>query len=64
MGGWNQSQAHAQFISNIVDHGMNIQQAMEAARFSKRTFEGCDVRMEARIPTTARAELSATLLPA
>jgi gamma-glutamyltranspeptidase/glutathione hydrolase len=59
MGGWNQSQAHAQFISNIVDHGMNIQQAMEAARFSKRTFEGCDVRMEARIPTTARAELMA-----
>ncbi len=25
MGGWNQSQAHVQVISNIVDHGMNIQ---------------------------------------
>ena len=21
MGGWNQSQAHAQFVSNVVDHG-------------------------------------------
>ena len=30
MGGWNQSQAHAQFVSNIADFGMNIQQAIEA----------------------------------
>ena len=30
MGGWNQSQAHAQFVSNVVDHGMNIQDALEA----------------------------------
>ena len=30
MGGWNQSQAHAQFVSNVVDHGMNIQAALEA----------------------------------
>ena len=43
MGGWNQSQAHAQFVSNVVDHGMNIQAALEAARFTKLTFEGCDV---------------------
>jgi gamma-glutamyltranspeptidase/glutathione hydrolase len=50
MGGWNQSQAHAQFVSNIVDHGMNIQAAMEAARFTKLTFAGCDVAAEARIP--------------
>jgi gamma-glutamyltranspeptidase/glutathione hydrolase len=50
MGGWNQSQAHAQFVSNIVDHGMNIQAAMEAARFTKLTFAGCDVAVEARIP--------------
>ena len=28
MGGWTQSQAHAQFVSNIVDHGMTIQQAL------------------------------------
>jgi gamma-glutamyltranspeptidase/glutathione hydrolase len=50
MGGWNQSQAHVQFVSNVVDHGMNIQAAMEAARFTKLTFAGCDVAMEARIP--------------
>lgn len=59
MGGWNQSQAHAQFVANIVDFGMNIQAAMEAARFSKETFDGCDVQMERRIPETVRAELTA-----
>ncbi|MBI3406571.1 MAG: gamma-glutamyltransferase, partial [Acidobacteria bacterium] len=57
MGGWNQSQAHAQFVSNIVDHKMNIQAAMEAARFTKSTFEGCDVNMESRIPAAVRADL-------
>ncbi len=59
MGGWNQSQAHAQFVSNVVDHGMNIQAAMEAARFTKQSFPGCDVDMERRIPETVRAELTA-----
>ena len=41
MGGWNQSQAHAQFVSNIVDYGLNIQEALEAGRFTKGTFDGC-----------------------
>jgi len=59
MGGWNQSQAHAQFVSNIVDHRMNIQAALEAARFTKLTFDGCDVQMEARIPAAVRVELAA-----
>jgi gamma-glutamyltranspeptidase/glutathione hydrolase len=27
MGGWNQAPAHAQFVSNIADFGMTIQQA-------------------------------------
>jgi gamma-glutamyltranspeptidase/glutathione hydrolase len=58
MGGWNQSQAHAQFVSNVVDHGMNIQAAMEAARFTKQSFPGCDVDMERRIPEAVRAELT------
>ncbi|HXF03981.1 MAG TPA: gamma-glutamyltransferase [Blastocatellia bacterium] len=58
MGGFNQAQAHAQFVSNIVDHGMNIQMALEAPRFTKRTFEGCDVQMEARIPASVRQELA------
>ncbi|MGA8143490.1 MAG: gamma-glutamyltransferase [Candidatus Acidiferrales bacterium] len=59
MGGFNQSQAHAQFVSNVVDFGMNIQAALEAARFTKRTFAGCDVEMEDRIAADVRKTLSA-----
>jgi gamma-glutamyltranspeptidase/glutathione hydrolase len=59
MGGWNQSQAHAQFVSDIVDHKLNIQAALEAPRFTKLTFEGCDVELENRIPQSIRAELTA-----
>ncbi len=59
MGGFNQAQAHAQFVSNVVDFGMNIQAALEAARFTKGTFAGCDVEMEDRIPAAVRAELTA-----
>ena len=50
MSGWNQAQAHAQFVSNVVDYGMNIQAALEAARFTKRTFAGCDVFIESGVP--------------
>jgi gamma-glutamyltranspeptidase/glutathione hydrolase len=59
MGGWNQSQAHAQFIADLVDFKMNIQAALEAPRFSKRTFQGCDVQMENRISGKVREELTA-----
>src|SRR5437870_7717738 len=59
MGGWNQAQAHAQFVSNVIDFNMNIQAAMEAPRFSKETFSGCDVQMEARIPADVRDQLAA-----
>lgn len=59
MGGWNQAQAHAQFVSNVVDFGMNIQAALDAARFSKETFSGCDVSVEARIPNATLEELTA-----
>jgi gamma-glutamyltranspeptidase/glutathione hydrolase len=58
MGGWNQSQAHVQFVSNVVDHGMNIQAALEAARFTKLTFEGCDVTVERRVPEAVRDGLA------
>ena len=58
MGGLNQAQAHAQFASYVVDHEMNIQAALEAPRFTKLNFGGCDVMMEARVPADARAELS------
>jgi gamma-glutamyltranspeptidase/glutathione hydrolase len=59
MGGWNQSQAHAQFVSNIADYGMTIQQALEAGRFSKNSFDGCDVNVEALVPAAVRDELKA-----
>jgi gamma-glutamyltranspeptidase/glutathione hydrolase len=58
MGGWNQAQAHAQFVANVVDFGMNIQQALEAPRFTKMTFGGLDVQMEPRVPEPVRAELT------
>ena len=59
MGGWNQAQAHAQFVSNVADFGMNIQAALDAPRFSKETFPGCDVSLESRIPESIRADLTA-----
>jgi gamma-glutamyltranspeptidase/glutathione hydrolase len=59
MGGWNQAQAHAQFVSNIADFDMNVQSALDAPRFSKETFPGCDVNLEARIPEATRKELAA-----
>ncbi|HVZ48853.1 MAG TPA: gamma-glutamyltransferase [Gemmatimonadaceae bacterium] len=59
MGGWNQSQAHAQFVSNIADFGMNIQEALEAPRFTKRTFDGCDLEAETKVPAGVIAELRA-----
>jgi len=59
MGGWNQSQAHAQFMANLADFKMNIQAALEAPRFSKHSFGGCDVGMENRFSQKARDELAA-----
>ena len=59
MGGWNQAQAHAQFVANIVDYGFNIQEALEAGRFTKGSFTGCDVNVEALIPADVRDQLSA-----
>jgi len=58
MGGWNQAQAHAQFVANIADYGMTIQQALEAGRFTKATFAGCDVEIEELVPPSARDALT------
>jgi gamma-glutamyltranspeptidase/glutathione hydrolase len=58
MGGPNQPLAHAQFVSNMVDYGMNIQAALEAPRFTKRTSSGCDVWIESRVPPGTVRELS------
>jgi gamma-glutamyltranspeptidase / glutathione hydrolase len=59
MGGLNQAQAHAQFVSDIADYGMNIQQALEAPRFTKMNFTGCDVMIEDRVPVEVRQALTA-----
>ncbi len=59
MGGFNQAQAHAQFVSHVVDAGMNIQAALEAPRFTKLTFAGCDVMIEGRVPPEVRRDLEA-----
>ena len=58
MGGFNQAQAHSQFVSNLVDHNMNIQAALEAPRFTKLTFGGCDVAIENRVSEEVREELA------
>jgi gamma-glutamyltranspeptidase/glutathione hydrolase len=58
MGGWNQAQAHAQFVANVVDFDMNVQQALDAPRFRKATFAGCEVSLESRIPEAVRDELT------
>jgi gamma-glutamyltranspeptidase/glutathione hydrolase len=57
MGGFNQAQAHAQFVGNFVDHNMNIQAALEAPRFTKLNFGGCDVMIENRVPPEVREGL-------
>ncbi len=53
MGGANQPLAHAQFVSNLADYGMNPQAALEAARFTKAGPQGCDVQLEGRVPAAA-----------
>jgi gamma-glutamyltranspeptidase/glutathione hydrolase len=58
MGGPNQPLAHAQFVSNVVDYGMNIQAALEAPRFTKRGSQGCEVQIESRAGLEALSRLS------
>jgi len=59
MGGWNQAQAHAQFVSHIVDFKQNIQSALETARFTKLSFPGCDVDLEDRVDAGVVVDLQA-----
>jgi gamma-glutamyltranspeptidase/glutathione hydrolase len=58
MGGAVQPMAHAQFVSNYVDFGMNLQQALEAPRFFKSDAKGCDVSIEFRVPAATLQQLS------
>lgn len=59
MGGFNQAQAHAQFVSDVADFGLNVQQALEVGRFTKGSFTGCDVDIEATVSEITRKELQA-----
>ncbi len=52
MGGSNQPLAHAQFVSNVVDYGMNVQAALEAPRFTIAGSDepiGCRLLIESRV---------------
>jgi gamma-glutamyltranspeptidase/glutathione hydrolase len=55
MGGAIQAQAHAQFVINLLEFGMDLQQAMDAPRF--RHNSGLGVALEAPIPDSIRAAL-------
>ncbi len=59
MGGPVQPTAHAQFVSNVVDYGMNIQQAIDAPRFGPpgRGTNMCAVPIESRVPMPALQQL-------
>ena len=58
MGGPNQPLAHAQFVSNLVDYGMNIQAALENPRFTVTDEGGCTIAIESRVPAAARDKLA------
>jgi gamma-glutamyltranspeptidase/glutathione hydrolase len=59
MGGANQPLAHAQFVSNVADYGMNIQQALENARFTVHPDRGCNIIIESRVKPEVLDKLSA-----
>ena len=59
MGRWNQAQAHAQFVADVADFDMSIQQALEAGRFTKDSFAGRDLEVESTVPAQVRQELAA-----
>lgn len=56
MGGDNQAQAHAQVVMNLVDFGMNVQTAGEAARMRHM---GSELALERGIGADVRAALEA-----
>jgi gamma-glutamyltranspeptidase/glutathione hydrolase len=65
-GGDQQTQWSTQVLTNLLDHGMSLQQAVEAPRWF--SFPGTDpatldqpmvLRVESRVPQAARAELTA-----
>ena len=57
MGGAMQAQGHVQFLLNMLVFGMDVQQAMDAARF--RHYDGLRVALEAPVTDSVRAALTA-----
>ena len=57
MGGAMQAQGHVQFLLNLLVFGMDVQQAMDAARF--RHYDGVRVALETPIQDSVRATLTA-----
>jgi gamma-glutamyltranspeptidase / glutathione hydrolase len=57
MGGAMQAQGHVQFLLNMLVFGMDVQQAMDAARF--RHLDGVRVLLESPIPDSVRTALTA-----
>jgi gamma-glutamyltranspeptidase/glutathione hydrolase len=55
-GSWGILQTTPQFLTNVLDFGMNVQQAIEAPRF--RYFAGRRVEMEERFPAHVRRALA------
>jgi len=58
MGGANQPLAHAQFVSNVADYGMNLQEALENPRFTVHPDRGCNIVIESRVKLEVREKLS------
>ncbi len=57
MGGDVQAQGHVQVVSNLVDHGLNVQEALDAPRF--HYLGGSDVALEAGFATDLPDRLAA-----
>jgi|SRR5579871_625810 len=58
MGGPMQPTAHGQFVSNLVDYGMNLQQALDGPRFGPpEKTNMCSLGIESRVPMTALESL-------
>ena len=58
MGGMNQPLAHAQFVSNVVDYKMNVQAALEEARFTVNSKLGCNIVIESRVTPDSIEQLT------
>lgn len=59
MGGFMQPQGHLQVLCNLVDHGMNPQQALDAPRFRVNERGGPQVAIETTVPLRTRRALAA-----